>query len=60
MKHPLLIAEERKVLGKEVKKLRREGLLPANVYGKNLASVALQVKLADFEEVFKEAGETGL
>jgi large subunit ribosomal protein L25 len=60
MKHPLLKAEKRTVLGKQVKKLRREGFLPANVYGKNLASVALQVKMVDFEKIFKEVGETGL
>jgi len=60
MKHPLLKAEKRTVLGKQVKKLRREGLLPANVYGKNLASTALQVKVADFEKVHKIVGETGL
>jgi large subunit ribosomal protein L25 len=60
MKHPQLKAEERKVLGKKVKKLRREGLLPGNVYGKGLSSHALQVKLSDFETVFKQAGETGL
>jgi large subunit ribosomal protein L25 len=60
MKHPLLIAQERSILGKKVKKLRREGLLPANVYGKALNSQAVQVKLSDFTAVFKEAGETGL
>src|SRR5664279_229461 len=60
MKHPLLVAEERIILGKKVKKLRREGLLPANVYGKALNSQAVQVKLSDFTAVFKEAGETGL
>lgn len=60
MKHPLLKAEERKVLGKKVKKLRREGFLPGNVYGKGLPSYALQVKLSDFETIHKEAGETGL
>lgn len=60
MKHPVLKAENRTVLGKKVKKLRREGLLPANVYGKGLASKALQVKLADFLTIYKEVGETGL
>jgi large subunit ribosomal protein L25 len=60
MKRPQLKAEERTVLGKKVKKLRREGLLPGNVYGKGLDSHALQVKLTDFETVYKEAGETGL
>ncbi len=60
MKHPQLKAEERTVLGKKVKKLRRVGFLPGNVYGKGLNSYALQVKLSDFEAVYKEAGETGL
>jgi large subunit ribosomal protein L25 len=60
MKHPQLTSEPRTVLGKKVKKLRREGLLPANVYGKGLSSTAIQVKLSDFQAVYKEAGETGL
>lgn len=60
MKHPVLTAEARTVLGKKVKHLRRDGLLPTNVYGKGLASKALQVKLSDFQAVFKQVGETGL
>lgn len=60
MKHPVLTAEERRVFGKKVKKLRREGLLPSNVYGKGIKSQSLQVKLADFQTVYKEVGETGL
>ena len=60
MKHAKLVAEDRKVLGKQVKKLRREGFLPANVYGKHLNSHAVQVKLADFQDVYKEVGETGV
>ncbi|MGH7204074.1 MAG: 50S ribosomal protein L25 [Candidatus Levyibacteriota bacterium] len=60
MKRPQLKAEERTVLGKKVKKLRRVGYLPGNVYGKGLSSYALQVKLSDFETVYKEVGDTGL
>ena len=60
MKHPQLKSEVRTVLGKKIKKLRREGLLPANVYGKGLNSTAIQVKVADFIKVHKEVGETGL
>lgn len=58
MKRLQLKVEERKVLGKKVKKLRREGLLPANIYGKDIKSQAVQVLLKDFEKVFKVAGET--
>ncbi len=60
MKHPVLNATPRTVLGKQVKKLRREGQLPANVYGKGLASTSIQVASNDFKEVFSEVGETGL
>lgn len=60
MKHPKLIAEPRTVLGKKVKKLRREGILPANVYGKDLASVSIQVSMEEFTNLYKEVGETGL
>lgn len=55
-----LKAEKRTVLGKAVKKLRRTGSLPANVYGKDLESTAIQVNTKEFEAIYKEAGETGL
>lgn len=60
MKHHKLSVEKRKILGKQVKKLRRDGFLPANVYGKDIKSEAVQVSYKDFDQVFEEAGETGL
>lgn len=60
MKRTALKAEPRTVMGKKLKTLRREGILPGNVYGKDVPSVSLQVNLKEFEAVFKEAGETGL
>ena len=60
MKRHALKVEKRKVLGKKVHKLRREGLFPANIYGKGVKSVAVQVPYKDFEKVYKEAGETGI
>lgn len=60
MKHPVLKAEPRTLLGKKVKKLRREGVLPTNVYGKGLASIALQVSMEDFKVIHKEVGDTGI
>lgn len=60
MKHPVLNATKRTVLGKKIKKLRREGIFPANVYGKELSSVSLQMPLKDFTDVYKQVGETGL
>lgn len=60
MKHPKLTVQKRDVLGKKVKKLRKSGLLPANIYGKDLQSIAVQVPTKEFQETFKEAGRTGL
>lgn len=60
MKRYKLTAEPRKITGKKVKKLRREGILPANVYGKGIKSQSLQLPLTEFQKVFSEAGETGV
>lgn len=60
MKRVKLTVDKRSVVGKKVKKLRRDGILPANIYGKNIKSIAVQVKEKEFETVFKDAGETGL
>lgn len=55
-----LTAEKRSVFGRKVKKLRRAGVLPANIYGRKLKSQAVQVKIDEFQKVFRETGETGL
>lgn len=60
MKKFQISAEKRKIAGKKVKTLRKQGLLPANVYGKNIKSLAVQLPLKEFSQVFKEIGETGL
>ncbi|MAG60012.1 50S ribosomal protein L25 [Candidatus Woesebacteria bacterium] len=56
----ILSAEKREVSGRKVKKLRRDGILPANIYGKKIESLSVQVPIGDFRKVFKEVGETGL
>lgn len=58
-KHSLK-AKKRTLSGRKVKQLRKQGFLPANVYGKNVKSAAIEVLLKDFEAVFAKAGETGL
>ena len=60
MTNPKLKVEKRKVFGRKVKKLRGEGILPANIYGKKVKSQAIQVDLKEFEKVYKETGETGI
>lgn len=52
--------EKRKVTGHQVKKLRREGILPANIYGKKIKSMAVQLNLKDFLPVYQKVGETGV
>lgn len=60
MANLVLQATERKVLGKKVKKLRKEGLVPGNVYGKKIKSKAISMDAKEFAKVYKEAGETSL
>ena len=55
-----LKVEKRSVVGKKVKKLRREGVLPANVYGKDMKSTSVQLPLKEFLPVYREVHETGL
>lgn len=55
-----LNAQERTILGKKVKSLRRDGVIPGHVYGKNLETESVSVSAQDFNRVFHQAGETGL
>lgn len=59
-KREKLAVEKRETLGKQVKKLRREGVLPANIYGADFTSVSVQLPVKEFNRVFEIAGETGL
>jgi len=60
MKKHTLTVTKREITGKKVRKLRKQGILPANIYGKDVASVSVQVPQKDFEIVYKETGATGL
>jgi large subunit ribosomal protein L25 len=60
MKRHVLKVTKREVFGKKLKALRREGILPGNVYGKDIASTAVQVPTKEFKELYKEVGATGL
>jgi len=51
----------RKILGKKVKNLRKEGILPAILYGPKIKeSLSLEVDYELFEKIYKEAGESSL
>jgi large subunit ribosomal protein L25 len=53
-----LKAEKRLIKGKKVRKLRKEGLLPLNLFGKDINSAALSVKFIDFNKVYQKAKNT--
>ncbi|MBI2590374.1 MAG: 50S ribosomal protein L25 [Candidatus Blackburnbacteria bacterium] len=55
-----LQAEKREIFGRKIKKLRKNGIIPANVSGKHIKSFSIQVKADEFKKVFSEAGETGV
>lgn len=59
-KRLVLSVEPRKLLGRKVKQLRKEGFLPANIYGKTIKSQAVQVDSTAFQNVFLKAGSTQL
>jgi large subunit ribosomal protein L25 len=55
-----LTAHERDVVGRQVKQLRAEGIMPAVLYGRGQETLSLQIPMKDFEQVFAEAGESTL
>lgn len=51
-----LTVTKREKFGKQVKALRREGLIPAELYGHGLLNLHLSVPVKEFAKAFKEAG----
>jgi large subunit ribosomal protein L25 len=56
----ILAAKIRKELGKKVKSLRKEGFLPAVLYGHKIKNLNLEVDLKEFEKIYSKAGESSL
>jgi large subunit ribosomal protein L25 len=54
-----LVAEPRSVLGKKVKQLRRDGFIPAVIYGQN-KPIHIQLENLVLRRVLREAGSTNL
>ncbi len=55
-----LTVDPRDVLGKKVKKMRREGVTPANIFGHNVESRAIQVSTDDLKHVLRSAGRNDI
>ena len=49
-------AEPREIIGKQVSRLRREGILPAVVYGHGHESQPIQLDAHEFETLLRHAG----
>jgi large subunit ribosomal protein L25 len=55
-----LAVKTRDILGKKVKALRNEGLIPAELYGHGFENVHLALPAKEFNKVLKEAGSTSV
>lgn len=53
-------AQQRRIQGSKVGQLRREMMVPGNVYGAGKKSLMLQFPATDFEKLYQQVGETGL
>src|SRR3989344_3390728 len=55
-----LTVQPRTIFGKKLKRLRRDGNIPANIFGPDFKSQAVSVSFKDFIKVYKTAKETGV
>lgn len=60
MSRPKLSAKPREAVGRDAKKLRREGVLPAVVYGNKRESQSIQVDAREFELLRRHVGRNAL
>ncbi|MDD2677954.1 MAG: 50S ribosomal protein L25 [Candidatus Paceibacterota bacterium] len=60
MEKIILEAQKRVIFGKKNKKLRKEGLIPAVLYGRKISPIPLSVGLKKFQDVYKKAGDTDI
>ena len=56
----VLFLQSRQVVGKKVARLRRQGIVPANICGRGLPSVAVQAPLAELRAAFRERGRNAV
>jgi large subunit ribosomal protein L25 len=60
MKGLELEVAKRKVIGKKVRFLRREGIVPGNVYGHGIDSISIQADAKTLKHLLAHAGQTDL
>jgi len=60
MEQTELQAATREILGKKVRFLRRQGIIPVHLFGHDVESMALQCDAAQLQRVLAEVGKTSL
>jgi large subunit ribosomal protein L25 len=60
MSEMVLKAKQRTVIGKQVRALRREGLLPAVLYGTGIEPISLELELFEASKVLSKMGSSTL
>lgn len=55
-----LSASKRTVFGRKTKQLRKQGIIPANIFGKKIESMAIELEKNNLLDTMRKAGETGL
>jgi large subunit ribosomal protein L25 len=60
VKQDELKVNTREITGKKVKALRREGIIPINLYGPNMDSISLQAEIAVLRHLINKAGRNAL
>ncbi len=53
-------ATTRTALGRKVRALRKTGVVPANIFGKKMKSLSIQIEIKALKDILKKAGETSL
>ena len=55
-----LEASKREITGKKVRFLRRQGIIPGNIYGRGIDSTAINVDAKSLKHLLAHAGSTDL
>lgn len=55
-----LLAKARQIFGKKTAKIRKEGKLPAVLYGHDKKTQSVEVDYKEFEKLYRQAGESSL
>jgi large subunit ribosomal protein L25 len=56
----ILKAEKREIVGKGIKRIRKQGKIPGVLYGAGEKGLLLQLSEKEFDKVFSQAGESSL